>query len=44
MISMLHAIGKKVGAEINDDPHFQALSEDTKPERLARQIKAREGP
>jgi uncharacterized membrane protein len=42
MISMLHVIAKKVGAEINDDSHFHALSEETQPEKLARQIKARE--
>jgi uncharacterized membrane protein len=43
MIEMLRAIAVKVGAEINHDAHLQALSEQTEPEKLVRQIEAREG-
>ena len=39
MIGMLKAIAEKVGANIDQDPHLQALSEHTAPERVARQIK-----
>ena len=42
MIAMLQAIAAKVGAEIPRDPHLQALSEDTEPEKLVQQIEARE--
>jgi uncharacterized membrane protein len=42
MITMLQAIAAKVGAEVNEDPHLQALSEQTEPEKLVRQIEARE--
>lgn len=42
MIIMLQAIAAKVGAEIDQDPHLQALSEKTEPEKLVRQIEARE--
>ena len=42
MITMLQAIAAKVGAEIDQDPHLQALSEKTEPEKLVRQIEARE--
>jgi uncharacterized membrane protein len=42
MITMLQAIAAKVGAEVNEDPHLQALSEETEPEKLVRQIEARE--
>lgn len=42
MIAMLQAIAVKVGADINHDEHLQALSEETAPERLVRQIEARE--
>ncbi len=42
MIIMLQAIAAKVGAEIDQDPHLQALSEETEPEKLVRQIEARE--
>ena len=42
MIVMLHAIAAKVGADLNEDPHLEALSEETQPERLVEQIKARE--
>src|SRR6476646_6968323 len=40
MIRMLQAIAAKVGAEVPEDPHLQALSEETEPEKLARQIEA----
>ena len=42
MIAMLQAIAAKVGAEIPDDPHLQALSEDTEPEKLVQLIESRE--
>lgn len=42
MIAMLQAIAAKVGAEVSEDPHLQALSEETEPEKLVRQIEARE--
>lgn len=42
MIIMLQAIAAKVGAKIDQDPHLQALSEKTEPEKLVRQIEARE--
>ena len=42
MIVMLHAIAAKVGADLTQDPHLEALSEETKPERLIEQIEARE--
>jgi len=42
MIAMLQAIAARVGAEVGEDFHLQALSEETKPEKLARQIEARE--
>src|SRR6185503_11113650 len=42
MIMMLHAIAAKVGADLSQDPHLQALSEETEPERLIEQIEARE--
>jgi uncharacterized membrane protein len=42
MIVMLQAIAAKVGAEIDQDPHLQALSEETEPEKVVRQIEARE--
>jgi len=42
MIMMLHAIAAKVGADLSQDPHLQALSEETEPERLIEQIAARE--
>lgn len=43
MIAMLQAIADKVGADLSQDPHLQALSEETLPERLVEQIEAREG-
>ena len=42
MIGMLHAIAAKVGADVTQDPHLEALSEETEPERLVKQIEARE--
>ena len=42
MIVMLHAIAAKVGADLSADSDLQALSEETQPERLVEQIKARE--
>ncbi|HET6976208.1 MAG TPA: DUF1003 domain-containing protein [Pyrinomonadaceae bacterium] len=42
MIAMLHAIAAKVGADLTQDPHLEALSEETQPERLIEQIAARE--
>ena len=42
MITILQAIAEKVGADLSQDPHLAALSEETMPERLVEQIKARE--
>ena len=42
MIALLLAIAEKVGADLGDDPHLEALSEETMPERLIEQIEARE--
>ena len=42
MITILQAIAEKVGADLGRDTHLAALSEDTMPERLVEQIKARE--
>ena len=42
MIVMLKSIAAKVGAELPDDPHLQALSEETAPEKLVKQIESRE--
>ena len=42
MIVMLHAIAAKVGADLTQDPHLKALSEETQPERLIEQIEAQE--
>ena len=42
MITILQAIAEKVGADLTHDPHLAALSEETMPERLVEQIKARE--
>jgi len=43
MIGMLQAIADKVGADVSKDPDLQALSEETEPEKLVRQIKEHEG-
>ena len=42
IIVILQAIAAKVGAEVSADPHLQALTEETEPEKLVRQIEARE--
>jgi uncharacterized membrane protein len=42
MIAMLQAIAAHVGAELDHDPHLKALSEQTEPERVVRQIEGRE--
>ena len=41
MIAILLAIAEKVGADTSQDPHLEALSEETLPEKLAEQIDAR---
>lgn len=41
MIAILLAIAEKVGADMTHDPHLEALSEETMPEKLAEQIEAR---
>jgi uncharacterized membrane protein len=41
MLMMLRAIAEKVGANLSRDDHVQALSEETKPQQLVQQIKAR---
>ena len=42
MLMMLRAIAEKVGADVGREDQVQALSEETKPQRLVRQIKERE--
>ena len=42
MIGMLQAIAQKVGADVSQDAHLQALSQETEPERLVRQIEEHE--
>ena len=42
MLAMLQAIAAKVGANLEEDPHLQAMSADTEPEKVVRQIQARE--
>jgi uncharacterized membrane protein len=42
MISMLRAIAEKVGADFSRDPHLEAMTENTEPQKLVQQIKARE--
>ena len=42
MIGMLQAIADKVGAVMSQDPHLQALSQETEPERLVKQIEENE--
>ena len=42
MITILLAIAEKVGADLSRDPQLTALGEETMPERLVEQIKARE--
>jgi uncharacterized membrane protein len=38
MLAMLSAIAAKLGAELPDDPHLEALSQQTEPEKLVAQI------
>lgn len=42
MIRMLQAIAAKVGADLSQDPHLQALSQETQPEKLVEQIERHE--
>jgi len=42
MIAMLKAIAEKIGVDLSQDSHLEALSEHTKPQRLVEQIQARE--
>ena len=42
MILMLRGIAEKLGVEVTNDFHLEALSEKTKPEKLARQIERRD--
>lgn len=42
MLMILRAIAEKVGANIDGDEQVQALSEETKPQKLVKQIKERE--
>jgi uncharacterized membrane protein len=41
MLRMLRAIAEKVGADSSHDDHWHALTEETKPKKLAKQIEAR---
>ena len=41
MIAILLAIAEKVGADLSHDPHIEALTEETLPERLIEQIEER---
>ena len=42
MIALLQAIAAKVGIDVEEDPHLQAMSTDTEPEKVVRQIQAHE--
>ena len=42
MLTMLRAIAEKVGADLSRDDQVRAMSEETKPQRLVKQIKERE--
>lgn len=42
MLAMLKAIAVKVGADLSQDPHLQALSQKTQPEKLVEQIAERQ--
>ena len=42
MIAMLQAIAAKVGADLEEDPHLEAMSSETEPEKVVRQIQANE--
>lgn len=43
MIAILLAIAAKVGADLSHEPHVEALTEETLPERLIEQIEERAG-
>jgi len=38
MLAILKAIAAKVGADLSQDPHLQAMSQETQPEKLVEQI------
>ena len=42
MLTMLRAIAEKVGANLGQDEQVRAMSEETKPQQLVKQIKERE--
>jgi uncharacterized membrane protein len=42
MLAMLRAIAAKVGADLEEDPHLEAMSAETEPEKVVQQIQARE--
>ena len=42
MLTMLRAIAEKVGADLSQDEQVRAMSEETKPQQLVKQIKERE--
>ena len=42
MLTMLRAIAEKVGANLSHDEQARAMSEETKPQQLVKQIKERE--
>jgi uncharacterized membrane protein len=42
MLTMLRAIAEKVGANLGQDEQVRAISEETKPQQLVKQIKERE--
>src|SRR6476620_9211665 len=42
MLAMLQAIAAKVGADLSQDEQVRAMSEETKPQQLVKQIKERE--
>ena len=42
MLTMLRAIAEKVGANLDRDDQVRAMTEETKPQRLVKQIKERE--
>jgi len=42
MLTILRAIAEKVGADLSQDEQVRAMSEETKPQKLVKQIKERE--
>ena len=42
MLTILRAIAEKVGADLSEDPQLSALTEQTEPKKLVKQIEARE--